>query len=321
MQRIALFLPFLALAVAAAIGSSALPTAAGPNCTVDATIDSEELAFLGLINAHRQQNGAGPLQLSNTLNKAAAWKSKHMADNNYFAHDDTPIGRDWVQRVRDCGYTYAVYIGENIAAGNSTAQATFNQWLNSPLHNENMLKTDYTAIGIGRAYNSSSTYDWYWTTDFGGFADGYTPPATATPTRTPTRTPTATPNGTATPPLPPATGIDTDGDGCPDSKEQGSDPTHGGGRNPADPWDFFDTPDTINYRDGIVSANDLYRVTGRFGSSGDPGTPLLSPPGAAPAYHPAFDRTPDGAYSGPANGAITAADIALSVAQFGHTCA
>src|SRR5262249_51471186 len=26
-------------------------------------------------------------------------------------------------------------------------------------------------IGISRAYNSSSTYKWYWTTDFGGFVD------------------------------------------------------------------------------------------------------------------------------------------------------
>jgi hypothetical protein len=27
-------------------------------------------------------------------------------------------------------------------------------------------------IGIGRAYNAASAYDWYWTTDFGGASDG-----------------------------------------------------------------------------------------------------------------------------------------------------
>jgi uncharacterized protein YkwD len=348
-RRIALAIAFVVLAVAAA-GSGALPTTAGPNCSVDPSIDGEEFAFLILINDYRQQNGVAPLQLSSTLNHAAAWKSKHMADNNYFAHDDTPIGRTWVQRIRDCGYTYNTYLGENIAAGNSGAHATFDQWRNSPGHNANMLNANYSAIGIGRYFNASSTYDWYWSTDFGGFADGYAPPtatptrtatrtptltATRTPTRTPTQTPTPAgtatptatldPNATATPtptpPLPPASGIDTDGDGCPDAKEQGSNPNHGGGRDDGNPWDFFDTPNGVNDRDGIVSANDIYRITARFGSGGDAGTPLLSLPPSAPGYHPAFDRSPDGAYSGPADGTITAADIALSVAQFGHTCA
>ncbi len=31
-----------------------------------------------------------------------------------------------------------------------------------------MLNKDFKAIGIGRAYNSSSLYKWYWTADFGG---------------------------------------------------------------------------------------------------------------------------------------------------------
>jgi hypothetical protein len=132
-----------------------------------------------------------------------------MAANNYFAHDD--LTRTWVQRVRDCGYSYNTYIGENIAAGNSSAQATFNQWKNSPGHNANMLSANFNAIGIGRAFQASATYDWYWSTEFGGYEDGWqgggnptatrTPTRTSTATRTPTRTstPTRTPTRTATP--------------------------------------------------------------------------------------------------------------------------
>jgi uncharacterized protein YkwD len=207
--------------LALAGGATGSPALAGPNCTIDATIDSEELAFLGLINQHRADNGRGPLALSDTLNRAAAWKSWHLGTEAYFAHDDTPINRTWVQRIRDCGYNYSTGLGENIAAGNSSAQATFLQWRNSPGHNANMLSSGYTAIGIGRAYVAGSPYSWYWTTDFGGVSDGYsgsgdptstpsqaaatatrtpTRTATRTPTRTPTRTSTRTPTGTIVPP-------------------------------------------------------------------------------------------------------------------------
>ena len=78
-------------------------------------------------------------------------------------------------------------------------------------------------------------------------------------------------------------------------------------------------------RDAIVSAADMGRVVLRFGSSGATNIDPLSPPGAAPAYHTAFDRTPlggapDGRPQGP-NGSVSAQDIALVVAQFGNTCA
>lgn len=141
--------------------------------------------MLRLINQHRANNGLPALQFSNTLNSSAAWKSRNMADNSYFTHDDTPIGRSWTQRFQDCGYTYNTFTGENIAAGNQYAIDTFNQWAGSAGHNANMLNTNYAAIGLGRAHSSSSAYGWYWTADYGGFADGYAPPPVSTPARPP----------------------------------------------------------------------------------------------------------------------------------------
>ena len=49
----------------------------------------------------------------------------------------------------------------------------FDGWKGSPGHNANMLGTNYTTIGIGRYFLQGSTYGWYWTTDFGGFSDGW----------------------------------------------------------------------------------------------------------------------------------------------------
>lgn len=64
-----------------------------------------------------------------------------------------------------------------------------------------MLNTSYVVIGIGRAYNASSTYGWYWTTDFGGFLDP-TISQNPTPSPAPVVAPTiasftATPSSTA----------------------------------------------------------------------------------------------------------------------------
>jgi len=79
------------------------------------------------------------------------------------------------------GYCYNTWKGENIAAGYSDAQSTFTQWQNACdpdstgactyAHRQNMLNPGFKVFGIGRVYNASATYRWYWTTDFGAYVD------------------------------------------------------------------------------------------------------------------------------------------------------
>lgn len=133
---------------------------------------SEEIAFLNLINDYRRSRGLGTLKLTQTLGAASEHHSQSMATHNYFSHTLISQGISWSQNMTNHGYDYNTFRGENIAAGNSTAQATFNQWKGSSAHNANMLSGNYKAIGIGRVYGGSSTYGYYWTTDFGGVADG-----------------------------------------------------------------------------------------------------------------------------------------------------
>src|SRR5437867_2568938 len=167
----AAFAPLLFAALTSAgVTSFARSSAAAGDCTTDPTLDGEAQTFLTLINSYRAQNGLGPLSASYTLSKASQWKSNDMGVNAYFAHDD--LSRTWVQRIRDCGYGYNAWLGENIAAGVSTAQEAFDLWRNSAGHNANMLNTNYWAVGIGRAYVAGSPFGWYWTTDFGSVSDG-----------------------------------------------------------------------------------------------------------------------------------------------------
>ena len=177
---VALVLIAALVAIASSI-SSARIAQAGPDCDADTTIDSQEEAFLDLINDYRADNGLASLVFSDTLNQAAAWKSEHMANNDYFGHDDEGINRDFGVRLRDCGYTANTWRAENIAAGHETAAATFEQWRASAGHDYNMLHPNMVAIGVARAFNDDSRYGWYWTTEFGGEDDGFSDPAPAPP--------------------------------------------------------------------------------------------------------------------------------------------
>src|SRR5215211_8742704 len=136
--------------------------------------DAEELRFLQLINDYREDNGVGPLTLSDTLAVSAERHSQDMARYHFFAHNTAsssyyPRGsRPW-DRMSAEGYDYNTFKGENIAVGYESAEQSFAAWRNSPSHNAAMLDEKYRVIGIARINVPGSR--WYWTTDFGGARD------------------------------------------------------------------------------------------------------------------------------------------------------
>ena len=129
-----------------------------------------ECEFLGLINQHRKNNGLGSLTISLTLSAAAEFHSADMAKNGYFSHTLFD-GTTWQQNIANHGYPTDSSRGENIAAGRDTAAGVFDQWLNSPDHNKNMLSAKFNAIGIGRVKLDGSQYTYYWTNTFGSRVD------------------------------------------------------------------------------------------------------------------------------------------------------
>jgi uncharacterized protein YkwD len=132
--------------------------------------EAQECAFLKQINDYRAANGKGRLTLSKKLGAAAEHHSRDMANKNFFSHT-FPDGTTWQQNIRNHGYT-GNPIGENIGAGTSrdTGAEQFTAWRNSSGHNENMLRSTFQSIGIGRVFNANSRFQWYWTATFGGAA-------------------------------------------------------------------------------------------------------------------------------------------------------
>lgn len=141
------------------------PPASAPAAPSTDQLGAEEADFLARINAYRAQNSVPILAVSPGLTRAAAWLSGDMAAKGYFSHADS-LGRDFTERLRAFGLTGNTTWGENIAAGNAGAAETFAQFKASPEHNENMLRREFTTIGIARA-RGAPPYEWYWATDFG----------------------------------------------------------------------------------------------------------------------------------------------------------
>jgi uncharacterized protein YkwD len=109
---------------------------------------------------------AGPLMLDADLRTAARLHSLDMATQNYFSHTGKN-GSSAAQRMMAAGFNGSTY-GENIAAGNATAAATMQQWMESDGHCANIMKASYKFLGVGHAYSASSMFKHYWTQNFGG---------------------------------------------------------------------------------------------------------------------------------------------------------
>ncbi|MGP4019202.1 CAP domain-containing protein [Saccharopolyspora sp. 5N708] len=126
---------------------------------------SPEQQILELTNAARARAGCPALRLNPDLNRAAAEHSADMAHRNFFAHTGSD-GRAPSARTRSAGYPGS-YIGENIAAGNPTADGTFGQWMRTAAHRSNVLNCAFTDLGVGHAVVDRSHYRHYWTQELG----------------------------------------------------------------------------------------------------------------------------------------------------------
>jgi len=122
-----------------------------------------------LTNAERAKAGLGALTLNNQLAEAAQGHSDSMAADDFFSHTGAD-GSTVSDRVQEEGYEFA-RTGENIAAGQTTAEQVVEGWMNSPGHRANILNADYTEIGIGYELLENDTgsvnYNRYWTQVFG----------------------------------------------------------------------------------------------------------------------------------------------------------
>lgn len=132
--------------------------------TADENASDQAQEVLKLVNAERSKQGLKALILSKDLNKVAQLKAEDMKDKNYFDHNSPTYGSPF-QMMRNFDIDYRT-AGENIAAGQRSAQEVMTSWMNSSGHRANILNGNYTKLGVG--YTTGGSYGTYWVQEFSG---------------------------------------------------------------------------------------------------------------------------------------------------------
>ncbi|NLI92092.1 MAG: hypothetical protein GX434_07720 [Peptococcaceae bacterium] len=122
----------------------------------------QEDEVISLVNQERTSRGLWELTQNEVLSRLARLKSQDMADKGYFDHQSPTYGSPF-DMMKSFGIIYS-YAGENIAYGQPTAQMVMQGWMNSSGHQANILKPEFTEIGVGIAKDSSGRL--YWTQMF-----------------------------------------------------------------------------------------------------------------------------------------------------------
>ncbi len=138
--------------------------------TPDGYIPPDDLAneqeIQRLINKERVNYGLPPYTLVDALTQAARRHANDMADNDFTSHTGSD-GSSGGDRMRDAGYDW-LYWAEIIGWGfGGNPASMFDWWMNSPIHHDMILHPTLEDLGVGYAYNASSTYKHYWTVNFG----------------------------------------------------------------------------------------------------------------------------------------------------------
>jgi uncharacterized protein YkwD len=136
-------------------------------------IESNRQAIMCLLNAERAKHGLVPLRQHPLLELAAQRHSDDMVRRRYYEHE-TPDGVDPQMRMSAVGYA-PPWTGENLYTGTGT-EATpvraLKGWMESPGHRANILRPEFTEVGVGIGYESPkpgiTDPGAVYTTNFGG---------------------------------------------------------------------------------------------------------------------------------------------------------
>ncbi len=140
-----------------------------------ASSDEEfEQELLRLVNVEREKRKLKPLEWKESLAWAARYHAQDMIVDRYFDHELYDRRGNRLRKVWDTFSKIKVFVddntfvcAENIAVGGETPEETFEQWINSPGHKENILNPKTKYMGLGYRYDENSEWGHYWVQCFG----------------------------------------------------------------------------------------------------------------------------------------------------------
>ena len=110
------------------------------------------------VNMERAKMALAPLSAKIDLETSAQKHAEDMKARDFFSHEN-PDGLRSNDRIKKTGYgvinaqecrcRYKVFLGENLAKGQTSVSQVIEEWMNSPSHREAMLSRDYDEVGVG----------------------------------------------------------------------------------------------------------------------------------------------------------------------------
>ena len=129
---------------------------------------------LQLVNEARRQprncgaeafDAAQQVSASTALSSAAMAHAQDMATHSHFQHAGTD-GSTPGERATRAGYRWSV-VAENIASGITSAEDVVKGWLDSPGHCVNIMRPEFTEMGVAYVIEPGSKHRIYWSQVFG----------------------------------------------------------------------------------------------------------------------------------------------------------
>lgn len=194
-----------ALVLALAFGITSVGLLAGPTPVLawdaGAYGADSEVELLTLHNQARAAAGLPALKMDAELRELARWRSKDMAERDYFSHTILGTNKKVFDYMTAQGYCFKL-AGENIGWNNypdDQATAAIHQsFMGSSGHRANIVGTAWDVAGVG-AFKLANGRK-YWTVIFADkCSSAPAPTPTPKPTPKPTAAPTAAPGSAATP--------------------------------------------------------------------------------------------------------------------------
>lgn len=143
LQIVSLFGIGLHFLITVSAGTMELSTVTRLETMLSAVLPS---VIVDLTNNERGKDNLVVLTRSSILDEAARLKALHMRENNYFEHY-SPEGISPWHWFDEVGYDY-IHAGENLAVFFKESEEVVEAWMDSPLHRENILKAEYSEIGV-----------------------------------------------------------------------------------------------------------------------------------------------------------------------------
>lgn len=119
---------------------------------------------LRLVNERRTRIGLNELALNPVLTRMAEDYCVEMIERGFFSHENPYTGEGPGERAYKADYVF-VQVGENLAAGQETAEQVVTEWMASPEHREIILGIHWRELGVG--VRIGGEYNVYWVLEFG----------------------------------------------------------------------------------------------------------------------------------------------------------